>query len=119
MAKLLVVEDDEQLLETLRLWLQMQKHKVTAVTNGTDAEEQLKFSTFDAIVLDWHLPGKDGIDVLKEYRSSGGQTPVLMLSGNDARSEVQEGLASGASDYLKKPFKFQELAERLNSLLEP
>lgn len=118
MAKVLIVEDDEQLQLTLKIWLQTQKFTVKAVGNGNDASEQLQFSSFDAIILDWHLPDKDGIEILKTYRSNGGLTPVIMLSGNDTEAERQQGLSSGANEYMKKPFDFKELTERLHTLID-
>ena len=117
MPKILIVEDDEELQQMLRLYFQMEKYVVKAVSTGSDANEQLRFASFDAIILDWHLPGMNGLDILKEFRSKGGSTPVIMLSGNDTDEERNQGLSCGANDYLKKPFDLKQLSQRLKALL--
>jgi len=119
MAKLLLVEDDPCLSETVSQWLQFEKHLVETAFTGPEAVEQLRFETFDIIVMDWHIPEMTGIEVTKQYRSAGGTTPILMLSGNDTSAERQEGLRAGANDYLKKPFHLKELSIRLQKLLTP
>lgn len=116
-TKILLVEDDPQLAETVKQYLVFHKFVVKAVDNGTDAIEQLQFAKFDLVVLDWHLPGMDGVDVCKKFRESGGTTPIMMLSGNDTSEDRQLGLNAGANDYMKKPFEFKELTERLKKLL--
>lgn len=117
MAKILLVEDDPCLSETVSQWLQFEKHMVETAFTGPEAVEQLRFETFDIIVMDWHIPEMTGIEVTKQYRSGGGTTPILMLSGNDTSAERQEGLKAGANDYLKKPFHLKELSVRLQKLL--
>lgn len=116
-TKILLVEDDPQLAETVKQYLVFHKFVVKAVDNGTDAIEQLQFAKFDLVVLDWHLPGMDGVDICKQFRGSGGTTPIMMLSGNDTGEHRQQGLDAGANDYMKKPFEFKELTERLKKLL--
>ncbi|HEY9719603.1 MAG TPA: response regulator [Trichormus sp.] len=117
MAKILLVEDDPCLSETVSQWLQFEKHMVETAFTGPEAVEQLRFGTFDIVVLDWHIPEINGLDVCRQYRSAGGKTPILMLSGNDTSAERQEGLRAGADDYLKKPFHLKELSVRLQKLL--
>lgn len=116
-TKILLVEDDAQLAETVKQYLIFHKFNVKAVDNGTDAFEQLQFSKFDLVVLDWNLPGMDGVDICKKFREIGGTTPIMMLSGNDTGDDRQQGLSAGANDYMKKPFEFKELTERLKKLL--
>lgn len=117
MAKILLVEDDPCLSETVCQWLTFEKHMVETAFTGTEAVEQLQFDSFDIIVLDWHIPGLTGLEVCRKFRSVGGTTPILMLSGSDTSAERQEGLKAGANDYLKKPFHLKELSQRLNKLL--
>jgi len=117
MAKVLLVEDDPCLCETVSQWLSFQKHNVETATTGLEAVEQLRFDTFDIIVMDWHIPELSGIEVCKRFRSAGGITPILMLSGSDSAAERQVGLSAGATDYLKKPFQLKELTIRMQKLL--
>jgi len=77
----------------------------------------LKFYQYDVVILDWQLPGMTGIEVIREYRSFGGKTPVLMLTGKSAIPEKEEGFDSGVDDYLTKPFHMKELSARLRALL--
>ncbi|MBP9091894.1 response regulator [bacterium] len=119
MAKLLVVEDDENLRETVQDWLIFENHTVEIAITGPEALEQLSICQFDLIVLDWYLPDIDGIDVLRRYRASGGATPVLMFSGRDSDEARQAGMAAGATKFLKKPFRLQELSAVIRETLEP
>lgn len=117
MAKVLLVEDDEDLAVTISDMLKDERHTVDTVHNGLDAMEVLKSQTYEVIVLDWDLPGKSGISILREYRTAGGGTPVIMLTGMSEVSQKEQGLDSGADDYLTKPFHLKELAARVRSLL--
>ncbi len=117
MANLLVVEDDENLCQTVQDWLIFEKYTVEVATSGPDALEQLSMNVFDLIVLDWFLPDINGIDVLRRYRAAGGRTPVLMLTGQDSNDARQAGLDAGADGYIKKPFKLQELSAQIKSTL--
>lgn len=117
MARILVVEDDENLCQTVQDWLIFEKHTVEVAMTGPEAIEQLSMSSFDLIVLDWYLPDLDGIDVLKQYRAHGGTSPVLMLTGRDSDAAKKAGIAAGASKFLKKPFNLKELSDQINRLL--
>lgn len=117
MARILVVEDDEDLSERLKDWLLFEKHIVETVFSGPEAVEHLQFGQYDIIVLDWHLPGMDGPDVCKQYRASGGATPILMLTGRDGAAAKVAGLEAGANDFLAKPFHLKDLSARLAKLL--
>ncbi len=118
MAKILLVEDDHCLSETVSQWLLFENHIVETAFTGPEAAEQLRFDTFDIIVMDWHIPEITGLEVCKQYRTNGGTTPILMLSGSDTSAERNEGLRAGANDYLKKPFHLKELSSRLAKLLQ-
>jgi len=117
MSKILVVEDDAELAEVIEDWLKADKYVVEMVANGNEARERLKFYDYDAVVLDWNLPGMSGIEVLKEYRANGGATPILILTGRNQMPEKEQGLDSGADDYLTKPFDPRELSARMRALL--
>ncbi|HNB23792.1 MAG TPA: response regulator transcription factor [Candidatus Melainabacteria bacterium] len=117
MAKILVVEDDEDLLTLIKDRLTAEKFVVEAVEDGRDAMAQLDAIEFDAIVLDWNIPGMSGIDVLRAFRARGGSTPVIMLTGKKEVPDKLNGLDSGADDYIGKPFDLRELISRLRAIL--
>jgi len=116
-ARLLIVEDEPDLLKSLRLGLAEDGFIVTCAGRAENAEQLLANQTFDVIVLDLRLPGKDGIDLLREMRASGNATPVLALTARGSLDERVIGLNSGADDYLTKPFAFAELLARLRALI--
>jgi len=117
MAKVLLIEDDDSLAETVAQWLQFEKHTVEIAMTGFEAVEQLRFGVYDIVLMDWQLPEMTGIEICKLYRKNGGERPIIMLSGNDSAAERQQGLDAGANDYLRKPFKLNELSQRMNRLL--
>ncbi|MBZ0184944.1 MAG: response regulator transcription factor [Candidatus Obscuribacterales bacterium] len=117
MAKILIVEDDVDMVGMLEDWLLHEHHVVEAVTRGEDACDRLKFYFYDLIILDWQLPDLSGLEVLKTYRAAGGLSPILMLTGKNAISDKEAGLDSGADDYLTKPFNAKELSARIRALL--
>jgi len=115
--RLLVVEDDARLADVLRRGLSEEGYAVDACGNGVEAILQATVTTYDVIVLDLMLPGKDGMAVCRELRVSGVKTPILMLTARDELDDVVKGLEAGADDYLTKPFAFRELRARLQSLI--
>lgn len=117
MAKLLLVEDNRDLADTIEAELVFEGHTVDKFYAGDDAREALRSFVYDAVILDWALPGKSGIDILAEFRAGGGVTPVIMLTGKDSVNEKLTGLDTGADDYLTKPFNLKELVARVRSLL--
>ncbi len=117
MAKILVVEDDVALGKMVRDWLLMEHHNVEIVSDGGEAREMLKVYDYDIIILDWELPHVSGIEILKEFRSRGRSTPVLVLTGRSAIDDKETGFDAGADDYLTKPFHGKELTARLRALL--
>jgi DNA-binding response OmpR family regulator len=118
MANILLVEDDTDLSETLQDWLMFQQHSVEAVYTGTEALEQMRFAQFDIVVLDWQLPGMNGIDVLRTYRSEGGKMPVLMLTGRTEAKEIKALMDAGATDYMAKPFNLKDLSARVDQIIQ-
>ncbi len=117
MAKVLFVEDEKALSDVVVDWLTAQQYIVEHVGDGQEALHRLNCYQYDVIVLDWGLPGISGIEVCQQFRSKGGATPVLMLTGKRDVDDKEAGLDAGADDYLTKPFHMKELAARLRALL--
>ena len=115
--RLLLVEDHVPLADELAASLSQQGYAVDWLTDGRDALSQGVIEPYDVIILDLGLPGKPGLEVLREWRASGLATPVLVLTARDSWAERIEGLKAGADDYLTKPFHPEELSLRLQSLL--
>lgn len=117
MAKILLVEDDPSTLEAVSDSLEFEHHVVEKVVSGLEAADRLRLYQYDLAILDWGLPGKPGVQVCREYRQSGGKTPILMLTGKSEVGDRVEGLDAGADDYLGKPFNMRELSARVRALL--
>jgi two-component system, OmpR family, copper resistance phosphate regulon response regulator CusR len=115
--RLLIVEDDEKTASALAAGLQAEGYAVTLAHSGEEALSNLKAHSVDLMVLDWMLPDRDGIEVLKVLRAGGKTTPVLLLTARDAVPDRVLGFEAGADDYLIKPFAFAELIVRIRSLL--
>jgi DNA-binding response OmpR family regulator len=117
MSKILLVEDDLDLLKRVGDWLEFEKYTVERSSLGSDALEKLLFYSYDLVILDWMLPGITGIEILSKFRDKGGVTPILMLTGKDKIEEIETGLDTGADDYLTKPFNLRELSARVRTLI--
>jgi DNA-binding response OmpR family regulator len=119
MSRVLVVEDEAHLADGLRFNLQAEGHAVEVAADGESALERLveKKERFDVIVLDVMLPGKSGFDVAALLREKKNYVPILMLTARGRAEDVLQGFASGADDYLPKPFELAILIARLESLL--
>ena len=115
--RLLVVEDNDRLAETLTSLLRGEGHAVDLVTNGEDADATLAAEGFDLVILDLGLPGMDGLDVLRRLRDRRAETAVLILTGRGALDDRVKGLDLGADDYLTKPFEIEEFEARVRALL--
>jgi two-component system copper resistance phosphate regulon response regulator CusR len=115
--RILVIEDEAQIADFLVRGLREEGFSVERAANGEDGWHALRTGTWDAVLLDWWLPGTDGLTLLRRYRQTGKQTPVLFLTARDAVSDRVRGLDSGADDYLCKPFAFDELLARVRVLL--
>lgn len=115
--RLLLVEDHVPLADTLLADLGRQGYAVDWLADGRDAAHQGLCEPYDLIVLDLGLPGRPGLDVLRDWRAAGLATPVLVLTARDAWAERIDGLKAGADDYLTKPFHPEELALRIQALL--
>jgi len=118
-TRVLVVEDEAHLAQGLRFNLEAEGYSAEIAGDGESATERLlaKKETFDAIVLDIMLPGKDGFSVVSELRAARNYVPVLMLTARNRPEDVLKGFAAGADDYLPKPFDLSILLARLQGLL--
>ena len=115
--RVLLVEDDGGLGAQLKQDLERQGFAIDWEIEGIDAEHMGRQEPYDAIVLDLGLPGRTGLEVLRNWRASQVSTPVLILTARDAWHEKVEGFKAGADDYLGKPFHIEELLARLNALI--
>ncbi|MGO9458387.1 MAG: response regulator transcription factor [Acidimicrobiales bacterium] len=115
--RILVVDDDPGVRSSLERALRLEGYEVEAAPDGTTALRSLAVSPPDAVVLDLGLPDVDGLEVCRRLRSTGDDTPVLILTARDAVDDRVHGLDAGADDYLVKPFALAELLARLRALL--
>lgn len=114
--KILIVEDEPNLLSVLRKGLAEKNNDVSAALDGTTALGMIEGNSFDVIVLDVMLPDINGVEICRRLRASGNFTPILMLTALDSSENIVAGLNAGADDYMAKPFKFTELEARINAL---
>jgi DNA-binding response OmpR family regulator len=115
--RILLVEDNRRLSNSLRMSLEEDGYAVDPAYDGQEGEELAEIYPYDAIILDIMLPIKDGLEVCRELRKKRINTPILMLTARDAVEDRVTGLDSGAEDYLVKPFALEELRARLRALL--
>lgn len=115
--RLLIVEDEKELLESIAEGLRLSGYAVDTATDGAEAEDLFWSETYDLIVLDINLPIIDGFTLLKEIREEDKQVNVIMLTARTQVADRVKGLDLGANDYLIKPFHFDELEARIRSLL--
>jgi two-component system OmpR family response regulator len=116
-AKLLVVEDDPNILELLSASLRFAGFAVGTATNGADAVAQARDERPDLVVLDVMLPDLDGFEVIRRMRDGGVRTPVIFLTARDATDDKIRGLTLGGDDYVTKPFSLEELTARIRAVL--
>jgi len=115
--RVLVIEDDRKAAKLLGKGLQEEGFVVDLAATGEEGLEQAQVNEYDVIVLDWLLPGQDGISVCRALRARDVSTPILMLTARDSLGDRVTGLGTGADDYLTKPFAFAELLARIRALL--
>src|SRR3989475_11398614 len=115
--RLLLVEDDARIARFVAKGLREQAYAVDVAGTGEDALYQAAVNTYDLVILDVMIPGRDGFAVCRELRTSGQRMAILMLTERDAVEARIAGLEHGADDYLTKPFEFRELLARLRALL--
>ncbi len=111
--KILIIEDEKGITDFLKQGLEEEGYSVSFAYNGADGLELALNSNFDLILLDWMMPKMSGLEVCKAFRKSNTTTPILFLTAKDTIQETIEGLRAGANDYIKKPFSFDELLERI------
>lgn len=114
--RILVIEDEQKLGNALQEGLQAEQYEVALTHTGEDGFYLAQTETFDLLVLDVMLPGRNGFEILTTLRQHGFKTPVLMLTARDAIEDRVRGLDTGADDYLVKPFAFPELLARVRAL---
>src|SRR3954471_21310761 len=114
-AKLLVVEDDPNILELLSASLRFAGFSIGTATNGADAVAQARDDRPDLVVLDVMLPDLDGFEVIRRMRDAGVRTPVIFLTARDATDDKIRGLTLGGDDYVTKPFSLEELTARIRA----
>jgi two-component system, OmpR family, response regulator QseB len=112
-----MVEDDRMIAKGLDRALRQEGYAVDGVGDGRSADEALRTSTFDLVLLDLGLPERDGLEVLRALRGRGDSTPVIILTARDDVQNRIAGLDSGADDYIVKPFDLDEVAARMRSVL--
>jgi len=115
--RVLLIEDDRKAARLLSKGLQEEGFVVDVASTGEDGEEQAALNEYDVVILDWLLPGRDGLAVCRALRASGNSTPILMLTARDSVADRVSGLGTGADDYLTKPFALDELLARIQALL--
>lgn len=116
-SRILVVEDEILIANFVVRGLSEEGYTVEHAADGPSAWVRLQQSSWDLILLDWWLPGEDGLQILKRFRQKNRVTPVLFLTARDAVQDRVAGLDAGADDYLTKPFAFEELLARVRALL--
>lgn len=115
--RILIIEDDEKTAQALATGLAQEGFSATVSRTGEDGFYRLNAEPFDLVVLDWMLPGRDGVEILKTLRAQKRQVPVLLLTARDSVADRVHGLESGADDYVVKPFAFAEVVARIRTLL--
>ncbi|MBS1916350.1 MAG: response regulator transcription factor [Bacteroidetes bacterium] len=115
---ILLVEDEENLHEALKLNLELEGYEVTSAYDGAKALKSIQQEYFNLIILDVMLPGIDGISIAETVRVQNNNVPILMLSAKDSSADRVLGLKKGADDYLTKPFNLEELLLRIQKLVE-
>jgi two-component system OmpR family response regulator len=117
-ARLLLLEDDPNLSESVSEYLEEHGFEVLCVYDALSAEDALFEQKFDLLLLDVNVPGGDGFSLLKTSRSGGNATPAIFITSRNAMNDVEKGFESGGDDYLRKPFELKELLLRVKTILK-
>jgi DNA-binding response OmpR family regulator len=118
MAKILLLEDDSNLNETICEFLENHGHEVISVYDGYDAQDRLYESAFDLLLLDVNTPNIDGFDLLKEARTQNMTSPTIFITARSSIEDLERGFQVGCDDYIRKPFLLKELLIRVERLLK-
>lgn len=114
--KILVVEDEHRIAQTIKKGLELERHIVDVAYTGTEGFDLASTEEYELIILDRMLPGMDGISICKKIRDENNHVPILLLTAKSLVEDKVEGLDAGADDYLTKPFSFEELLARVRAL---
>ena len=117
MPKILFADDDEALRKLVGDWLEHDNFNADMAADGAECKEFLLNTKYDVLIIDWTMPEISGLDICRWFRSRGGTTPILMLTGKDHIEDKEIGFGAGVDDYLTKPFNLRELGARLRALL--
>jgi len=115
--RILIVEDEHRLANTIKKGLEQERYAVDVTYDGTSGYDFASTEDYDLLILDLMLPGMDGLEICRKLREKNIHTPILMLTARDQITDKVNGLNSGADDYLTKPFAFNELLARIRALL--
>jgi len=118
MGKILLLEDDANLNETVTEFLEELGHDIVSVYDGHEAQEKLYESKYDLLLLDVNTPGINGFELLKEVRKEGVVAPAIFITSLDSVEDLEKGFDSGCDDYIRKPFVLKELKIRIETLLK-
>jgi DNA-binding response OmpR family regulator len=110
---ILIVEDEAGIVQFLQQGLEEEGYQISTASDGAIGFDLIQKETFDLILLDWMLPKMNGLELCKAIRKKDSITPIIFLTAKDTIQETIEGLKAGANDYIKKPFSFEELIERI------
>lgn len=116
---ILIVEDEDGIVGFLKQGLEEEGYQVDIANEGRSGLQKALTGNYDLLLLDWMLPGVSGIEICRQFRKEDKETPVIFLTAKDTVDETVFGLQSGANDYVKKPFHFEELLERIKVQLRP
>ncbi len=118
MTKILFLEDDTNLNETVTEFLEDSGYRVDSVYDGEEAEEKLYENSYDLLLLDVNVPGINGFELLKNSRENNNKTPAIFLTSLNSMDDLSDGYESGCDDYIRKPFELKELLLRVQTLLK-
>ena len=118
LSKILLLEDDANLNETVTEFLEDEGYEVVSVYDGHEAQEKLYESKYDLLLLDINVPGINGLELLKESREEGIVAPAIFITSMDSVDDLERGFKSGCDDYIRKPFALKELKIRVETLLK-
>ena len=111
--RILIIEDETGILNFLKQGLEEESYAVDTASDGKTGLDMALTGEYDLLLIDWMLPGKSGVEICREFRKHFAKTPVIFLTARDTVQDTIFGLQSGANDYIKKPFSFEELLERI------
>lgn len=117
-ARILLVEDEPRLRKSLAEGLCLEDWDVKSAATGGEAQQLLHRESFDAVVLDWMLPDRDGLEIVRQLRAQGNAIPILIISARGGAAAAAEIQDAGANDYLPKPFSFDDLLMHMHAILD-